>query len=87
MHTEETTHSPNLSQTQQVWCSISAVYSHKMTHGIVAPLHRTKIRSIKLFVYLNLPLNSEGTIVDGSVKIPNCTGCNVIESTEIFASS
>ena len=28
-----------------------------------------------------------GTIVDGSVKNPNCTGCNVIESTEIFASS
>ena len=30
---------------------------------------------------------NEGTIVDGSVKIPNCTGCNVIENTEIFASS
>ena len=30
---------------------------------------------------------NEGTIVDGSVKNPNCTCCNVIESTEIFASS
>ena len=30
---------------------------------------------------------SEGTIIDGSVKNPNCTGCNVIESTEIYASS
>ena len=30
---------------------------------------------------------SEGTIIDGCVKNPNCPGCNVIESTEIFASS
>ena len=30
---------------------------------------------------------NEGTIVDGTEKNPNCTGCNVIESTEIFASS
>ena len=30
---------------------------------------------------------NEGTIVDGSVKNPNCTGCNVIESTEILTSS
>ena len=30
---------------------------------------------------------NEGTIVDGSVKNPNCTCSNVIESTEIFASS
>ena len=30
---------------------------------------------------------NEGTIVDGSVKNPNCTDCNVIESTEISASS
>ena len=30
---------------------------------------------------------NKGTIVDGSVKNLNCTGCNVIESNEIFASS
>ena len=30
---------------------------------------------------------NEGTIVDGSVKNTNSTGCNVIENTEIFASS
>ena len=30
---------------------------------------------------------SEGSIVDGSLKNPHCTGCNVIESTEIFKSS
>ena len=30
---------------------------------------------------------NEGIIVDGSVKNPNRTGCNVIDSTEIFASS
>ena len=30
---------------------------------------------------------NEGTIVDGSVKNRNCTGCNVKESTEILTSS
>ena len=42
------------------------------------------LKSVKIRTFS--PCN-EGTIVDGSVKNPNCTGCNVIESTEIFASS
>ena len=42
------------------------------------------LKSVKLQTFSRC---NEGTIVDGSVKNPNCTGCNVIESTEIFASS
>ena len=42
------------------------------------------LKSVKIQTFSRF---SEGTIVDGSVKNPNCTGCNVIESTEIFASS
>ena len=42
------------------------------------------LKSVKIQTFS--PCN-EGTIVDGSVKNPNCTGCNVIESTQIFASS
>ena len=42
------------------------------------------LKSVKIQTF---SLCNEGTIVDESVNNPNCTGCNVIESTEIFASS
>ena len=42
------------------------------------------LKSVKMQTFSRC---NEGTIVDGSVKNPNCTGCYVIESTEIFASS
>ena len=42
------------------------------------------LKSVKIRTYIRF---NEGTIIDGSVKNPNCTGCNVIESTESFASS
>ena len=42
------------------------------------------LKSVKIRTFSRC---NEGTIVDRSVKNPNCTGCNVIESTEIFASS
>ena len=42
------------------------------------------LKSVKMQTFSRC---NEGIIVDGSVKNPNCTGCNVIESTEIFASS
>ena len=42
------------------------------------------LKSVKMQTFSRC---NEGTIVDRSVKNPNCTGCNVIESTEIFASS
>ena len=49
--------------------------------------HKNEARSLKSVKIQMSSRCSEGTIVDGSVKNPNCTGCNVIESTEIFASS
>ena len=44
----------------------------------------TGFKSVKIqtFSWCN-----EDTIVDRSEKNPNCTGCNVIESTEVLASS
>ena len=48
---------------------------------------RNEARSLKSVKIQTFSRCSEGTIVDGSVKNPNCTGCNVIESTEIFAIS
>ena len=38
------------------------------------------LKSVKIRTYSRC---NEGTIIDGSVKNPDCTGCNVIESTEI----
>ena len=49
--------------------------------------YKNEARSLKSIKIQTFSRCSEGTIDDGSVKNPNCTGCNVIESTEIFASS
>ena len=49
--------------------------------------YKNEAKSLKSVKIQTFSRCSEGTIVDGSVKNPNCTGCNVIESTEIFASS
>ena len=42
------------------------------------------VKSVKMQTFSRC---NEGTIVDGSVKNPNFTGCNVIESTETITSS
>ena len=49
--------------------------------------YENEARGLKCLKLLGFSRCNEGTIVDGTVKNPNCTGCNVIESTEIFASS
>ena len=49
--------------------------------------YKNEARGLKSVKIQTFSLCNEGTIVDGSVNNPNCTGCNVIESTEIFASS
>ena len=49
--------------------------------------YKNEAKSLKSVKIQTFSRCSEGTIVDGSVKNPNFTGCNVIESTEIFASS
>ena len=49
--------------------------------------YKNEAKSLKSVNIQTFSRCSEGTIVDGSVKNPNFTGCNVIESTEIFASS
>ena len=49
--------------------------------------YKNEARSLKSVKVRTFSRCSEGTIVDGFVKNPNCTGCKVIESTEIFASS
>ena len=49
--------------------------------------YKNEARSLKSVKIQAFSLCNEGTIVDGSVNNQNCTGCNVIESTEIFASS
>ena len=49
--------------------------------------YRNEARGLKRVKIRTFSRCNEGTIVDGTVKNPNCTGCNVIESTEIFASS
>ena len=49
--------------------------------------YKNEARGLKSVEIRTFSRCNEGTIVDGYVKIPNCTGCNVIESTEIFASS
>ena len=49
--------------------------------------YKNEARGLKSVKIQTFSRCNEGTIVDGSVKNPNCTGCNVIESTEIFASS
>ena len=48
--------------------------------------YKNEARSLKSVKIQTFSRCSEGTIVDGSVKNPNCTACNVIESTEIFES-
>ena len=49
--------------------------------------YKNEARGLKSVKIQTISRYIEGTIVDGSEKKPNCTGCNVIESTEIFASS
>ena len=49
--------------------------------------YKNEARGLKSIKIQTFSLCNEGTIVDASVNNPNCTGCNVIESTEIFASS
>ena len=49
--------------------------------------YKNEARGLKSVKIQTFSRCSEGTILDGSVKNPNCTGCNVIESTEIFKSS
>ena len=49
--------------------------------------YKIEARGLKSVKMQTFSRGNEGTIVDGSVKNPNCTGCNVIVSTEIFASS
>ena len=49
--------------------------------------YKNEARGLKSVKIQTFSLCNEGTIFDGSVNNPNCTGCNVIESTEIFASS
>ena len=59
--------------------------ARKVALGQVA--YKNEARGLKSVKIQTFSRCNEGTIVDGSVKNPNCTGCNVIESTEIFASS
>ena len=49
--------------------------------------YKNEARGLKSVKIQTFSRCNEGTIVDGSVKNPNCTGCNVRESTKIFASS
>ena len=49
--------------------------------------YKNEARGLKCVKIQTFSRCNEGTIVDGSVKNPNRTGCNVIESTQIFASS
>ena len=49
--------------------------------------YKNEARGLKSVKIQKFSQCNEGTIVEGSVKNPNCTGCNVIESTEILASS
>ena len=49
--------------------------------------YRNEARGLKSVKIQTFSRCNEGTIIDGSEKNPNYTGCNVIESTEIFASS
>ena len=49
--------------------------------------YKNEVRGFKSVKIQTFSRCNEGKIVDGSEKNPNCTGCNVIESTEIFASS
>ena len=48
--------------------------------------YKNEARSLKSVKIQTFSRCSEGTIVDGSVNNPNCKGCNVIESIEIFVS-
>ena len=59
--------------------------ARKVALGQVA--YKNEARGLKSVKMQTFSRCNEDTIVDGSVKNPNCTGCNVIESTEIFASS
>ena len=45
--------------------------------------YKNEARALKSVKIQTFSRCNEGTIVDGSVKNPNCTGCNVIEGTEI----
>ena len=49
--------------------------------------YKNEARGLKSVKIQSFSRCNGGIIVDGSVKNPNCTGYNVIESTEIFASS
>ena len=48
--------------------------------------YKNEARGLKSVKIQTFSRCNEGTIVDGFVKNPNCTGCNVIESAENFAS-
>ena len=48
--------------------------------------YKNEVRGFKSVKIQTFSRCNEGTIVDGSEKNPNCTGYNIIESTEIFAS-
>ena len=43
--------------------------------------YKNEARGLKSVKILTFSRCNEGTIVDESVKNPNCTGCNIIEST------
>ena len=45
--------------------------------------YKNEARGLKSVKIQTFSRCNEGTVVDGSEKNPNCTGCNVIESTEI----
>ena len=49
--------------------------------------YKNEARGLKSVKIQTFSRCNEGKFVDGSVKNPNRTGCNVIESTEIFANS
>ena len=49
--------------------------------------YKNEVRGFKSVKIQTFSRCNEGTIVDRSEKDPHCTGCYVIQSTEIFASS
>ena len=49
--------------------------------------YKNEARGLKSVKIQTFSRCNEGTIVDGFVKNPNCTGCNVTESAENFAIS
>ena len=57
--------------------------ARKVALDLVA--YKNEARGLKCVKIQTFSRCNEGTIVDVSAKYPNCTGCNVVESTEIFA--